>query len=81
MANSAKFRLKGTDAALIMRGNGNLELMIPDGTPGDRVPDHIVMLMAIAERIESDPEFCDDLIEHMKGAVAGTLGIAPVSTH
>ncbi len=81
MARSAKFRLKGDDAALIMRGDGGIELMIPDGKPGDRVPDHIVLLMAIAERLEGDPTFCDQMIEHMKNVVAEPLGIARITAH
>ena len=81
MANSMKFILKDDDAALIMRGNGELELLVPDGEPGERVPEHVVLLMAIAGRLDSDPEFCDDLIEKMKGSVADQLGVVAVRQH
>ncbi len=81
MANSAKFTLKGDDAALIMRGDGEIELLVPDGEPGERVPEHVVLLMAIAGRLDSDPDFCDDLIEKMKGEVARQLGVVSVRQH
>lgn len=81
MVNSAKFTLKGDDAALIMRSNGEMELLVPDGEPGECVPEHIVLLMAIAGRLDSDPDFCDDLIEKMKGSVADQLGVVSVRQH
>ena len=77
----ATIRLRGEDAALVMRGDGEMELMIPDGEGGSRVPDHVVMLMAIAERLSSDPDFCEDLIEHMQDTVSEPLGINKVLQH
>ena len=56
--------LTGTDSALVMRANGTYELIAPDGEPGTPVPAHVVLLIAIAERI-ADIEFCEELVEHM----------------
>lgn len=81
MAKSATLRLKNDDAALVLCGNGKLKLTLPAGQPGDQVPDHAVLLMAIAERLEHDPEFADDLMEHMQDCAGEQFDIAPASVH
>lgn len=58
-------RLRGEDAALVLREDGTCEVMIPEGEPGALVPAHVVLLIALAQRLD-DPEFCEQVIEAMK---------------
>lgn len=58
-------KLRGTDAALVMREDGHLEVIFPDGEEGTPVPTHIVLLLAIAQHLDCE-EFCDDMIEFMQ---------------
>ena len=58
-------KLRGTDAALVMREDGRVEVIAPEGEAQAEVPIHIVLLLAIAQHLECE-EFCDDMIEFMQ---------------
>lgn len=60
--NEATITLKGQDAGFIIRGDtGNFEMHLPEmKDPDEIVPNHILLLMAIALRLK-DPEFCNEL--------------------
>ena len=58
-------KLKGDDAALIMRANGVLELQVPEGEEGDTVPEHVAILMAVAEHL-MDEDFREEMLDFVK---------------
>ena len=62
LLNRVHRRIK--DAPVTHEHRAALMTMIADGEPGSPVPGHVVLLIAIAERI-ADIEFCEELVEYM----------------
>ena len=53
------------DCALIVKPNGDPELLVPHLKEDELVPDHILILTAIMIRLTKEPEFAADQLDWM----------------
>ncbi len=64
-----KIELEDDESALILGADGSLQFIIPEFDGGDVVPDHALLIVAIANRLEDDPDFAQELLEYLKDEV------------
>lgn len=55
--------LAGKDTCLIIRESGTIEVVGPDTTPAS---DATTLLLAVADHVLTDPEFCEDMLDYME---------------
>lgn len=56
--------LTGADACLIIRKDGSVEVIAPEGEAGDLMPCHVVVLMGVAQHLD-DEGFCQAMAERV----------------
>ena len=55
-------KLGTADAALILRGNGKMELALPRAKEGEKLPDSVLLLTALMIKLE-DTTFTNKLVQ------------------
>jgi hypothetical protein len=55
-------KLDAKDAALVLRGNGKMEVALPKGSEGEKLPDTALILTALMIKLE-DSNFTNKLVQ------------------
>jgi len=54
------------DSAIVMKTDGTFKLLIPPMEDDEVVPENVLMMLAIANRLEQDPTFANEMFEWFK---------------